>query len=1491
MQFVPVSFDQKLKTVNPTDIRSFVKEFKTYLLKVSDASLKNVNVKPISILLCMDSHVASFVKRKTLEHVKENSEDGDEEKTVDNLTDDEVIEFLKVYSSYNTTDSFSIDFNDVFKNLKLDITIDDVEARVDNFRIDIDRILEDNGYNDFIENELRRKRIIESIMNKIQPAHVQQALFNHNKNISKIDSLDVLEQTLLHYLSIAESNYKMKKLLNNGKSPKFFVKHEPKTMNKDESNESAPKAYVATDKSKNFGRGVRKCYSCGKLGHISKYCRESEAVKQEYKKTHGTNMTTRNNIKPQSSATSASIPKENNSMGNVCLLNATVNGKAIKIMTDSGAEANFIDIECLKMLSVDMVTSKQNDFVKIPGHNYLSVIGYTTLTLSVEDGPKLVDLSFTVLDGHLGRLIVGKPTLVTLGINVDEMFLELKGKEYSFGISENEDENDKNNAQLLFNIEMHNDYDEMNENKNDNANIGFGLLSEKEELPSMDKLFMNFNCLDEVSKCELSSFYSDVIFPYYNNMDLIAPIDYPEINIQVKKDSKELKTTFRRYSEIQKKFMNEVIGKLLKDNLIYKNNNAKYASPVLVVNNEKGIPTRLTVDMRLINSQIEPITWCMPDIEGVLSRLSDAKFYCKIDLRKGYWQVKCNHEAGIIMSFATDKAVYSSNRLIQGMKNSVFIFQSMMQEILNELDIEEYWILWIDDLLLFHNTLEGLLNNVNMILELFDKKKIKISFSKSIFFCTEVIFLGRKITSNGIAFDDDKVQSIIQIPTPKYASELLQFLNMANWLRISIPNYSGISSTLYDLLQSVMKQKGSRLKKDLKNYDITKLWNDDHTKAFQNIKNILNNNILLCHFNDTDDVYLIGDASDQAWGLIICLADPNEKSKPFIERILRPYAAYSGRFKESSLNWHTISKEMFPFVFAADRLNYLLHRTLGFYIVSDNKTLCHIMQPNGYKIDAKKNIMDRIFRWGLKFSGYSYQTIHLDGDHNYYADLVSRWGSQPLNKFIESNDIKELNFVRIASSFNDGFEFPTQNEILNVNNNQQDANGKLYIPNTNNLRERVFCIAHGGWNGHFGFLNTFDTISKQYYWENMKSQIQEWCQSCLHCRISKTPAVIKRPLGEMLRATTKNEILHIDFLYMNKTEQLLNIRDDFSLYSKLYQIVQADAITTAECLLDWFIHFGIPKIIISDKGSQFCNSIIKELLDTYKIRQHIVTVNVHHNNGVIERLNKQVVEVTRSLLSELKLDFKRWKEVLKMVQYSLNHVISDRLGNHTPAEVFLNIPKSNFQLMKQNIDGFETITNQQFIEQFEVKIQHIHNSMLEINKQVQNARDKRSKENQKQLQNNKLLELNIGDYVLMSKNDRYIINKLIWKWCGPMMVKEKLSDYVYRVIDIVSKDEFDAHIERLQFYNDSNLDVTFDLKENAANNSFGYEIDYFVDIREIDDVVQLLVHWRGFEDIDRTWQYLDDLLEDAPKLVHKWLKKNKKNELVKIVIKDYKLRL
>jgi transposase InsO family protein len=100
------------------------------------------------------------------------------------------------------------------------------------------------------------------------------------------------------------------------------------------------------------------------------------------------------------------------------------------------------------------------------------------------------------------------------------------------------------------------------------------------------------------------------------------------------------------------------------------------------------------------------------------------------------------------------------------------------------------------------------------------------------------------------------------------------------------------------------------------------------------------------------------------------------------------------------------------------------------------------------------------------------------------------------------------------------------------------------------------------------------------------------------------------------------------------------------------------------------------KKVRSDNRSEFKNTRIDDLCDEYGIRHQFLAKYTPQSNGLVERKNRTLIDMARSMLSEYNVSHFFWAEAINMACFCSNHLYCHQFLENTPYEI-LNGRKPN----------------------------------------------------------------------------------------------------------------------------------------------------------------------------------------------------------------------
>jgi transposase InsO family protein len=93
------------------------------------------------------------------------------------------------------------------------------------------------------------------------------------------------------------------------------------------------------------------------------------------------------------------------------------------------------------------------------------------------------------------------------------------------------------------------------------------------------------------------------------------------------------------------------------------------------------------------------------------------------------------------------------------------------------------------------------------------------------------------------------------------------------------------------------------------------------------------------------------------------------------------------------------------------------------------------------------------------------------------------------------------------------------------------------------------------------------------------------------------------------------------------------------------------------------------KKIRSDNGSEFKNLQVEEYLEEEGIKHEFSAPDTPQQNGVVERKNRTLIDMARTMLGEFKTPERFWSEAVNTACHAINRVYLHRLLKKTSYEL------------------------------------------------------------------------------------------------------------------------------------------------------------------------------------------------------------------------------
>lgn len=409
-----------------------------------------------------------------------------------------------------------------------------------------------------------------------------------------------------------------------------------------------------------------------------------------------------------------------------------------------------------------------------------------------------------------------------------------------------------------------------------------------------------------------------------------------------------------------------------------------------------------------------------------------------------------------------------------------------------------------------------------------------------------------------------------------------------------------------------------------------------------------------------------------------------------------------------------------------------------------------------------------------------HDTLYVHHDDRYILYLITKekyWQKPSLEdvyktlrnivQLCRTLEIKRLAIPHLGSGC-DGLDWPEIRKMVKFLFINTDIEIKIYSKSELTEAEKQQIIMEHHTNplgGHRGSDQTIKRIRVQFDWDGITEDVKRFVSACQSCQINKeTNRNVKQPMVISTTSVEPFEKLFIDVVgpfprTVTGNAYILTMQDDLTKFSVATAMENHEANTVAYCFVTSFVCLhGIPKILVSDQGTEFLSKVMSDTCKLLKI-QRINTSPYHPQaNGALERSHRTLGDYLRHYVDK---DQGNWDSYIPYAMFVFNSS-EHRITGKQPYQLLygrkLMVPGTFIRLEepRYNYDDYVHELKQRLQASHEIA----RNKLIQQKHKTKDGYDK----------NQNSIVINIGDKVLLQDKARK--GKLSVKWLGPYEVKD-----------------------------------------------------------------------------------------------------------------------
>ena len=237
---------------------------------------------------------------------------------------------------------------------------------------------------------------------------------------------------------------------------------------------------------------------------------------------------------------------------------------------------------------------------------------------------------------------------------------------------------------------------------------------------------------------------------------------------------------------------------------------------------------------------------------------------------------------------------------------------------------------------------------------------------------------------------------------------------------------------------------------------------------------------------------------------------------------------------------------------------------------------------------------------------------------------------------------------------------------------------RIVVPDNQDLRSRVLGLLHGTpLAGHPGAATVRLAANRQFFWKGMHGDIKDFVARCQVCqRTKKSNVPTAGPYTALPVPSSVFEVIGTDVVggfpevtfEGRAVDSILTFVCHLSRACVLVPVHNTlTSASYAELLVRHVaLRFGMPKIVVSDRGSIFTSGLVSALADQLGVELRFTTSYRPQANGLTELQHQKALIYLRSMVN---YDQQDWASRVAFAEFALNTTPQLTLDGATPFDL------------------------------------------------------------------------------------------------------------------------------------------------------------------------------------------------------------------------------